>query len=239
MAPRSIFFPGWAMPPDKSLTRRFLPEELEPIDNMDYGFFAGSGNFDFRDPESEILKLSQSDAEYRVAIGYSMGSQFAIRLAAGSQKIKALIIIAGFAKFAESEDNPGGQKLGELRAMAQALLKTPSRVLREFYGLMSAAVKTAFETDSFIPNPTRLAQGINYLAKCDVSDVAGNVRVPSIVIAGDKDLIVKPFLSEKLGKMIPGCRFALLNDSGHDLPFTRYKELRTIISNFLNEQNII
>jgi pimeloyl-[acyl-carrier protein] methyl ester esterase len=234
---KTIFFPGWAMPPDKSMARKLLPDELSPLELVDYGFFAGSGNFDFKNTESEIDKRAAEGFE--VAVGYSLGSHFALRIAMASKKIKALIIISGFAKFAESSENADGQKTSKIKAMGRSLLIQPSKTLRDFYSIIFPPAKIAFDCDSLIPSPGKMAQGLNFLSECDLSAQIGRINIPAIVIAASDDVIVSTALSEKLATLIPGCKFIKIENAGHGIPFTHTNEIKLFIQEFIRDGNIL
>jgi pimeloyl-ACP methyl ester carboxylesterase len=236
---KTIFFPGWAMPPDAKLARQLLPEKLSPITVCDYGFFAGSGAFSFSDTDPEIAKFANTD--YELAIGYSLGSQFALRmaLAGEARKLKALVIISGFAKFAGSHDNPEGQKRSGIKAMLAGMRIHPSKVLREFYRLTVGSAKSAMNSDSYIPNPSVMIEGLNYLLDCDLSECVGEINIPTLIIAGEDDILVKASLSRKLSAAIPNSKFIIIPNAGHSIPFANTEQIREIIDEFMCEKNII
>ncbi|MEM7140918.1 MAG: alpha/beta hydrolase [Actinomycetota bacterium] len=57
----------------------------------------------------------------------------------------------------------------------------------------------------------------------------GNVTVPSLVIHGLQDPLVKPSGGIATAKAIPGSRLLMFGDMGHDLPRPRWLEIRDAI----------
>jgi len=232
----AIFFPGWAMPSDAGLVRKLLPSELDPVEVAEYGFFSGDDPFDFRHPDREIAKFAEK--RHNVVVGYSLGSQFALRLALHCRP-KALVIISGFAKFADSDDNPDGQKSSGVKAMIGGMRIQPSKVLREFYRISIGSAKSAFDSDSLIPAPSAMIAGLEYLLHCDLRRELAKLDVPLLVLAGEDDTVVKASLSKKLADAVNGAKFVCAKGVGHSLPFSRTAETRKEIHGFLRENNIL
>lgn len=235
---KTILFPGWAMPPVKNIYEEFIPNLMSTFDIVDYGFFEPRHKFDFKNPDSEIAKFA--DKEYDFVIGYSLGSQFALRLALLSNtQPKALIIISGFAKFAESKDNPFGQNNFALNAMITGMKIQPAKVLREFYKVSFGHLKKNIIDEKYIPVPSAMAEALRFLLDCDFRSNLKKINCPTLVIAGEQDTVVKPSLSEELAKSIVNAEFKLERGSGHALPFSKSEEIKNIINEFLIKKNII
>jgi len=235
---KTIFFPGWAMPPEIKLCNNLFPEELKPVNIVDYGFFNPDIRFNFNNVENEILKFAQQ--EYDIVVGYSLGSQFALRLSLMMSPLpKAIIIISGFAKFTESNDNPNGQKIFALNAMITAMKIRPAQVLRDFYQLNFGDLKGLLFNKSFIPTPSKMIEGLKFLLTCDFRSEVKKIKTPSLILAGSNDTVVKPSVTEELAKYLEKSKYILIEDVGHSLPFSKDNEIRILIHDFLKEQNII
>ena len=68
------------------------------------------------------------------------------------------------------------------------------------------------------------------LASADRTEQLGRVTVPSLVIHGMVDALVKPSGGLATARAIPGSRLLLFNDMGHDLPGTRLFEMAEAIT---------
>jgi 3-oxoadipate enol-lactonase len=77
-----------------------------------------------------------------------------------------------------------------------------------------------------------------YAATCaairdaDLTEVAGRIGVPTVVVAGEHDGATPPALCADLAKLIPGARFELVRDAGHIVPVEQPEILAEIIRAF-------
>ncbi|HPN83738.1 MAG TPA: alpha/beta hydrolase, partial [Victivallales bacterium] len=129
-------------------------------------------------------------------------------------------------------------KRSGIKTMLTGMRVHPSKVLREFYRLSFGAAKQMMDSDSPIPNPSTMIDGLKYLLDCDISDEVGAIKVPTLIIAGEDDVIVKPSLSRSLSEMISGSVFVVIPKVGHSLPFSKTDEIRKTINEFMREKNI-
>lgn len=78
------------------------------------------------------------------------------------------------------------------------------------------AVRTVLSSIMHAANPEAVGVG---LAACnnfaDGEKLAGEVKIPALVISGDQDKMVKPADAEDLSKLIPGAAFSVIKDCGH------------------------
>jgi len=63
-------------------------------------------------------------------------------------------------------------------------------------------------------------------------DLAG-LRIPTLVITGDADVLMAPENSERLARLIPGARLELLRGAGHDFPTEQPEETGRRLRGFL------
>ncbi len=67
-----------------------------------------------------------------------------------------------------------------------------------------------------------------------VDDLAG-VKIPTVVVHGDSDPLVRPSWGEKTAAAIPGAKFVSIPDMGHDLPAGAWPALvDPIVANIAN-----
>jgi pimeloyl-ACP methyl ester carboxylesterase len=70
-------------------------------------------------------------------------------------------------------------------------------------------------------------------------DLLPLVRVPTLVIAGDKDTITPPALSRAMQEAIPGARLCLVPDGTHVAPLEHRELVAQAIEAFLNESAVL
>jgi pimeloyl-ACP methyl ester carboxylesterase len=63
--------------------------------------------------------------------------------------------------------------------------------------------------------PAELARRSQGIATWDVSDVLAHLRVPTLVMTGDSDLLVPPENSRIIARRIPGAELVEIGDAGH------------------------
>ena len=144
------------------------------------------------------------------------GSQMATRMARWIELAEAQDwgrLFAGFAaQMQPAGDSPGDSLGGEDTFSAAARLQprpsTPERFIAE--------LRSTLDPSSFVTS--RL----------------GEIRVPTLVLAGGKDQVVPPERTRQVAESIPGARFELDPDSGHTVrsSFRGYDEL---VEAFLEE----
>jgi pimeloyl-ACP methyl ester carboxylesterase len=65
------------------------------------------------------------------------------------------------------------------------------------------------------------------------ADTLRTLRVPTLWLTGDEDIVYPPFLSDVLAKMMPNARVARVAQAGHSVYFERPAEFNRIVDEFL------
>lgn len=89
----------------------------------------------------------------------------------------------------------------------------------EFRRLARVSVDRSFRPDG----TARQLAGI--LCSPDRTEALGAVSVPTLVVHGMLDPLVRPSGGLATAKAVPGARLVMFNDMGHDLPRTRWAEI--------------
>jgi pimeloyl-ACP methyl ester carboxylesterase len=66
------------------------------------------------------------------------------------------------------------------------------------------------------------------------ADTLRTLRVPTLWLTGDEDIVYPPFLSDILAKMMPNARVARVAQAGHSVYFERPAEFNRIVDEFLS-----
>jgi pimeloyl-ACP methyl ester carboxylesterase len=72
----------------------------------------------------------------------------------------------------------------------------------------------------------------------DSTDTLRNVRVPALVVVGDRDAITPPADAERMAGLIPGAELAPIANAGHMANFERPEQLNPLPAAFLDRQVI-
>lgn len=166
--------------------------------------------------------------------GLSLGGVVAIAIHhADAKRCASLVLADTFAV------HPGGQAIYEraltasedLRAMAEArvdvLLAQPAspRVRRE-------VVETMARID-----PAAYCVGAEAVWLADQQERALQIRVPTLVLVGDQDLITPPELSNELADLILNARAELIAEAGHISNLEKPAEFNRAVEIFIAHQD--
>lgn len=72
-------------------------------------------------------------------------------------------------------------------------------------------------------------------ARHDASARLGRLRMPTLVVTGDADVLIHADNSAHLARVIPGARLATLPGAGHDFPTERPRETARLVREFCLE----
>jgi pimeloyl-ACP methyl ester carboxylesterase len=154
--------------------------------------------------------------DHPVLVGHSMGGATALRLALDHPDFPRAIVLAG-----------SGAKLRMRPAMIEAARQRaeaaqPGRVVERLVSL-DEAVSPHANPDVRAWLGQRFGQSTgqavyaDFLATngFDVMDRVEEIRVPTLIIAGEDDLWTPPKFQHFLAERIPGARLVLLPQTGH------------------------
>ena len=96
--------------------------------------------------------------------------------------------------------------------------------------LVDFVVEHCWETDQSV-----MANRLELLERFDVSDRLWQLDVPSLILAGTRDVIVRPQHQRALAAAIHGSRFATLEGAGHIGFLTHREEVTRLVNRFLRE----
>ncbi len=87
-------------------------------------------------------------------------------------------------------------------------------------------------------DPGILRKQIDAVLEHDTEPELKSIRAPTLVIVGDQDSVVPPFLAEELAEKIPGARFERLPQAAHNLMIERPEEFNKRIRSFIQTNPI-
>jgi len=171
----------------------------------------------------EELKL-----ENIIMIGHSMGGAIAMLIAIENPELlKAIVLIATSPKLAVAQ-----QTLDKVRENYDEFCEiSPTRAFAEESPkeLKDEYREGLIDTGSDVCYADLIACN-----EFDITDEVNKIKVPTLIISADKDIMTPWKNGEYLHQQIYGSEFQLIKDSGHFVMQEKAQETNSILSQFLN-----
>lgn len=178
----------------------------------------GSAPTDLGDYANDFADIiGKLGLERPTVMGVSFGGAIALELAVTHpSKVGALVVLGAEAKFRTTLASTIAR-----RVLERFPLPTDSHFVNQFFNLLHGAkpepgplpefvVQRCWETDQCV-----MARRIALLESFDVSDRLWRIEVPTLVLAGTRDVVVPPSRQRLLAQSISGARFETLQGAGH------------------------
>lgn len=198
----------------------------------------GRGRLTAETMAADVAALLQSlDAPAAHVVGLSLGGCVALSLTLDhAVRVRSLTLVNTFARL-----TPAGPR-GALRMLARLglLACAPMRVVAAHVarGLFPRPEQrelylTAVASLGGNSRRTYLAS-IRGLASFDVRRRLGEVRCPTLVVAGDRDTTVPLASKRLLQQSIPGAELRVVSDSGHVTPYDQAELFNALLLGFVD-----
>src|SRR4051794_3419481 len=159
--------------------------------------------------------MAAQDIDKAHAIGHSMGGQICIHLAAAyPERLDRLVLAA-----------PSGLLHRGLVTMGFRLARAGR------YGAIDFVPTLAH--DALRAGPVNLLLAARALLKDDVTSRLVAIRAPTLVIAGEHDMLVPPAACAAVAEGISGATFHVVPGAGHNLMWDRAEAFNTAVLEFL------
>ncbi|MBM3154786.1 MAG: alpha/beta hydrolase [Chloroflexi bacterium] len=185
----------------------------------------------------EVLKVKEA-----FIVGSSMGSMIAQYLAINhSDKVRSLVLVDSIARankyliktldfwclVLERFDYADFSKLVNLMCL-------PWTLYEQYYDQIDQLERLAKEMLGSLPlfDHTAYKRLCHAIAMHDCMDKIHGVKVPTLVVSGDNDLICPAPLAEAMAGMMPAAGFVLVKDSGHGVALQQTEQLGELILKF-------
>jgi 3-oxoadipate enol-lactonase len=169
-------------------------------------------------------------------IGISMGGTIALQLILDQPSmIDSLVLTNTFAKL-----RPQKFSLWFFYAVRLALVhifgmtKQADFVARRLFpDPKQAQLREAFKAQVIQANPSGYRSTMRSYTRFDLSNQVNSIRVPTLIITGERDSVVPPEVQIELANQIPDAKHVFIPDAGHAVSVEQPEEYNQIILAFL------
>lgn len=168
-----------------------------------------------------------------IVVGWSMGSQIAIKAAARlKERIAGLILVGGTSRFCSSDDYPCGLPAKETRGMAARLKRDYKVTAGQFFKNMFSERETASsdlldiaaKTISALPPLQVSLTALSELTATDLRYLLPGTNLPVLLIHGTDDSICPVGSAEFMADRLPRASIRIIPFTGH-APFLTAAEI--------------
>lgn len=184
----------------------------------------------------QILEREQAPV---VLLGWSLGGHIALAAAAARPgRVAGLVLLSTSTRFLAAKDHPGASPRA-LARMRRKLREEPRTVLEDFSlqcfpGAEDHPARRRWVEEACGFDAGTLDAGLAFLEKVDLRGALPPTTLPSLVVHGDKDLIIPPEAGKALARTL-GTDCRMLEGAGHGLPLMDAARLRPHLERFLND----
>jgi pimeloyl-[acyl-carrier protein] methyl ester esterase len=178
-------------------------------------------------------------------VGWSLGAIVAMAWAyAHPVRVRRLVLVAATPKFVADATWPHAMAPQTLRRFADELSVAYRATLQRF---LSLQVKDSDEGRATLaklrgqlfargePDAGVLHGALDALAASDVRDIVPLLRVPVLIIAGDRDTLAPLAASQWLAAALPAARLVTMEGAGHAPFLSHARECEAAINGFLRD----
>lgn len=206
----------------------------------DRGLLPGPGRPSLSEYADDVAGLIASlRLERPTLFGVSFGGAVALELAVGHPECLGGLIVQG----AEARFRLGLGARIAMRALERFPLPSDNAFVNQFFNLLHGrrpepgplpefVVRRCWETDQGV-----MASRLRALESFDVADRLWRIEVPTLVLAGTRDVVVPPARQQALAESIAGARFATLEGAGHIGFLTHGDEVARHVRRLVRERN--
>lgn len=210
-------------------------------DQPGYGDSATVAPYDWATVSASLAALvDRIGARTNVIVGHSMGGMAAQEFAARHPgKLHGLVLSGTSPAFGKAD---GAWQQAFVDARLKPLAE--GRTMRDLAGMLvpamlgddadPAGAREAIECMASVP-PATYAAALAMLVTFDRREALAAIRVPTLVLAGERDGNAPPAVMEKMAAKIPGSRYVMVPGMGHLANMERPATFNEIVLGFIDE----
>ncbi|MDT8316596.1 MAG: alpha/beta fold hydrolase [bacterium] len=165
--------------------------------------------------------------EKPVLVGWSMGAMVALEfIIKHPSKAAGICLVGGMPRFTEADDYPHGLPLKDVKGMKVKLKRDFERTMGEFRESISEGLSESDKEilmNAAFPDLKASKASLVELMEDDLREGLEKIKLPTLLIHGDKDRVSLRAASEYMLERISGSRLALIKGAGH-VPFLSHKD---------------
>jgi 3-oxoadipate enol-lactonase len=167
-----------------------------------------------------IAALDAAEAERCVAVGFSMGGYVAFSLLEKYPDRVAGLVLADTRAEADSEEGKAGRKKLAANVMENGAQAAVDAMLGKLLSPKTQQGKPALvqEVERLMQDapPQAIASAALGMAlRANRTPMLGSIRVPTLVIVGEDDVITPPDVARKMAAAIPNAKLSVIPEAGH------------------------
>ncbi len=196
------------------------------------------------EPAAWASAITEAVPENATWIGWSLGGLIALQAALGDWPPKRLVLVGSTPRFTCTTDWPHAVEPDVLAEFSHALANDWCSTLLRFLALQARGSEKGREElrrlreDAFAagePDPAGLAAGLQLLAGVDLRGALADIRVPALVIQGERDTLAPVAAARALVAKLPNAQLETIRGAGH-APFLSHPDrFLTVLEPFLHE----
>lgn len=263
---KRLFIHGWAT--DGGVWENVAPalaaEEAEIlIPNLPgHGFSARWLEPSLNPPITSTAKLISAEEGPITGVGWSMGAQVLLSLAASNPgRFSSLILIGATPCFTARSDFPYGQSRALVRRMIMDMKQDPEATLKRFYPLnftaeeQAGGLTRAFMERYSPPGPIvcdnggddtagqacrqafnyrDITTGLEALYNTDIRGVLGRIKTPTLIVHGKLDGVVPVGAGEFLAENMHNAALKVFPSAGHAPFITESERFIEVVKDFIS-----
>ncbi len=173
-----------------------------------------------------IALLDALDIVCATVIGHAIGGMAGLAVALSQpERIERLVVINGWAKLDPHSARCFDTRLALLRDSgpraylhAQPLFLYPAQWISDHHAALQAEEEVML---AHFPGAEMIQRRIAAARRFDVADRLSDIRVPTLIVVSEDDMLVPPTQSERLAAGIPEAQLARMATGGHACNVTR------------------
>jgi len=207
-------------------------------DQPGYGKSAVVEPYDLAQVSAALARLIEAlGGEPVVLIGHSMGGFVAQETYVRYPKlVKAMALCFTSPAFAGGSSDFTRQFLAaRIGPLDEG--KSMAEIAAKLIPTMGSNSKLAEQIMAGVP-PDTYRKAVQLLTTFDRRKALGDIKVPTLLVAGSEDKVAPPSVMEKMASKIPGAEYALMPDCGHLGPMDRPDAFNAILLGFLKKHGL-
>lgn len=191
--------------------------------------------------EDLALLVERLQLDRTILVGWSMGSQIALRVhSLLAEKVAAMVLVGGTPLFCQRDDFDCGIAPAEVRNMALRLKRDYQRTAGEFFRQMFSEMEVATldlpaiagRVVGKLPERSVALSALQALINCDLRAALQSVAVPVLLVHGDADSICPADASRFMTARMLAAKLEIFAAAGHAPFLTRPEEFNRLLAGF-------